>query len=466
MLVMKFGGTSVEDATAIRRLMGIVNRFLARRPIVVVSAMGKTTNGLLECGRLAASGALEEAAVKLTSIAEHHHATAEQLAVANEKEFLRQTLEGRFAEIRAVLVEIAQAGQFTLRLSDALAANGELLSSLVVAAAFRGQGMPGLWVDIRPAMRTNGDYTRATVQFDEANPRLQEIFTGALAQGSVPVTQGFIGSTAEGVTTTIGRGGSDFSASIVGAALDAEEIQIWTDVDGIMSTDPRIVPEAVKVRVISFAEAAELAYFGAKVLHPSTLLPAMAKDIPVLVCNSRRPEVKGTAIVRQAPPSRAMVKAIAFKRGIAVVNVSSDRMLMAHGFLARIFEIFNKHETSVDMVATSEVSVSMTLDDTRNLDRILPELETLGEVAVDRDQALICLVGENVKFTPGVAARIFSAITDINVSMISHGASAINLSFIVDGQSVESAVRSLHDEFFRELDAETFEATNHATARA
>jgi len=315
-------------------------------------------------------------------------------------------------------------------------------------------------------MRTNDDFTRAAPQFDVANPKLKEGFTAALADGGVPVTQGFIGSTSAGATTTIGRGGSDYSASIIGAATDAEEIQIWTDVDGIMTTDPRIAPEAAKVKVISFAEASELAYFGAKVLHPSTLLPAMARGIPARVCNSRRPEAAGTAIVRNAPPSRAVVKAIAFKRGITVINVTSDRMLMAHGFLSRLFAVFDKHETSVDMVATSEVSVSMTMDDTRRLDAIAADLQSLGEVSVERDAALICLVGENLKFTPGIASRIFSSIEQINVSMISHGASAINVSFIVDGAGVERAVRSLHREFFSELDEETFEPAAMAQAVA
>jgi len=248
--------------------------------------------------------------------------------------------------------------------------------------------------------------------------------------------------------------------------LDAGEIQIWTDVDGILTTDPRIVAEAAKVKVISFAEASELAYFGAKVLHPSTLLPAMAKEIPVRVCNSRNPANEGTAIVRTAPPSNALVKAIAFKRGITVVNVASGRMLMAYGFLARLFDVFAKHETSIDMVATSEVSVSVTLDDARNLDRVLADLQKFGEVAVERDQALICLVGENLKFTPGIASRIFSSIEQTNVSMISHGASAINVSFIVADRDVEQAVKSLHHEFFSMLDAATFESTVAAQAAA
>jgi aspartate kinase len=466
MIVMKFGGTSVEDATAIRRLISIVRTQIDRRPVVVVSAMGKTTNGLLECARLAATGDLNAAQTKLDAIAAHHFHTTEQLALPQEQEQLRVEVQQRFSGLQDLLNEIKQTGQVTPQLSDAISANGELLSSLIVAAAFRGVGLSGVWVDVRPSMRTNADFTRAAVQFDSANPKLQATFNAALSNGGVPVTQGFIGATSEGVTTTIGRGGSDYSAAIIGAALDAEEIQIWTDVDGIMTTDPRIVAEAAKVKVISFAEAAELAYFGAKVLHPSTLLPAMAKDIPVRVCNSRRPNVEGTAIVRQAPPARALIKAIAFKRGITIVNVTSDRMLMAHGFLARLFAIFDKHETPVDMVATSEVSVSMTLDDTRHLDAIIADLRACGEVAVEREQALICLVGERLKYTPGVAARIFKSIEGINVSMISHGASAINVSFIVPGAEAERAVRALHHEFFSALDGATFEAPATVQAAA
>jgi aspartate kinase len=466
MIVMKFGGTSVEDATAIRRLTSIVRSQLHCQPIVAVSAMGKTTNSLLECARLAASSDLTAAQSKLETIAAHHFKTVDQLARAEEKDLLQMMLGNRFDEINATLEEIKQAGEITLRLSDAMSSNGELLSSLVVAAAFRAEEMNGIWVDVRPLMRTNDDFTRAAVQFEVANPKLKEGFTAALSNGGVPVTQGFIGSTAYGVTTTIGRGGSDYSASIIGAALDADEIQIWTDVDGILTTDPRIVSEAAKVKTISFAEASELAYFGAKVLHPSTLLPAMAKEIPVCVRNSRKPQNEGTAIVRTAPSSGALIKAIAFKRGITIINIASDRMLMAYGFLARLFDVFAKHETPVDMVATSEVSVSVTLDDTRNLDEVIADLQAFGEVSVERDQALVCLVGEKLKFTPGVASRIFSSIEQVNVSMISHGASAINVSFIVADCDVEQAVKALHREFFSELDASTFEAPVAAHAGA
>lgn len=466
MIVMKFGGTSVEDSTAIRRLVSIVRSQLDRCPIVTVSAMGKTTNGLLECARLAAGGELQAADAKLNTIAAHHFKSADELAPPPERAPLRATLSARFDAIKQTLAAIKNASQITPQLSDAVSANGELLSSVVVAAALRAEGIRGQWVDVRPLMRTNEDFTRAAVDFNEANPRLKAGFTDALVNNGLPVTQGFIGSTSDDATTTIGRGGSDYSAAIIGAALDAEEIQIWTDVDGIMTTDPRIVAEAAKVKVISFAEASELAYFGAKVLHPSTLLPAMAKQIPVTVCNSRRPNTPGTSIVRHAPPSRALVKAIAFKRGITIINVASDRMLMAHGFLARLFAVFDQHETSVDMVATSEVSVSVTLDDARNLDALIADLRQFGEVRVERDQALICLVGENLKYTPGLASRIFSSLEQVNISMISHGASAINVSFIVGGDTVEQAVKALHHEFFSELDGETFESSLTAPALA
>ncbi len=464
MIVMKFGGTSVEDAAAINRLVSIVRTQLHRQPVVVVSAMGKTTNGLLECAQMAATRGGEGARGRLEAIAGRHFSAADQLSLLEEKAELHDALKRRFDSLSILLEEIGEVGQVTPRLSDAISSHGELCSSLIVAAALRQAGLKSVWVDVRPLMRTNDDFARAAVKFEVTNPKVKDVFAAALAEGCVPVTQGFIGSTDDGATTTIGRGGSDYSAAIIGAALEAGEIQIWTDVDGIMTTDPRIVPEASKVKIISFAEASELAYFGAKVLHPSTLLPAMSNNIPVRVCNSRRPEVEGTAIVRDAAPSRSLVKAIAFKRGIVIVNVTSDRMLMAHGFLARLFEVFNKHETSVDMVATSEVSVSMTLDDTRNLQLVIDDLQEFGEVSVESDQALICLVGERLKYTPGVASRIFSSLELINVSMISHGASAINVSFVVAGKDVEQAVRSLHREFFVDLDEHIFEATHTAHA--
>jgi aspartate kinase len=248
----------------------------------------------------------------------------------------------------------------------------------------------------------------------------------------VPIMGGFVGATREGVTTTIGRGGSDFSAALVGAGLNAERIEIWTDVDGMKTTDPRICPDARRIKVISFEEAAELAYFGAKVLHPATVLPAVEKNIPVLVLNSRNPENEGTRILARTPHSRSPFKAIAAKSRITVIDIVAARMLMAHGFLAKVFEVFSRHHCAVDVVSTSEVSISLTVDSNEAIPQIAADLEKLAFVKYQGRKAIVCLVGENLRDTPGVAAQIFDAVRDINVRMISQGASEINLTFVID----------------------------------
>jgi aspartate kinase len=278
-----------------------------------------------------------------------------------------------------------------------------------------------------------------------------------IAKDRVVVMGGFIGATEAGVTTTLGRGGSDFTASIVGAGIDAEEIQIWTDVDGMLTADPTILKGGHRVKTISFAEAAELAYFGAKVLHPATVVPAIEKNIPVYILNSRRPSVAGTRIVRESVSCRNVVKSIACKRRISVVNIQSSSMLMAHGFLRRIFEIFDRHETPVDMVATSEVSVSLTIDNTQRLAAIISELQDFSEVAVEEAQTIVCLVGDNIRYSKGVASRVFRVLDDVNIRMISQGASLLNLSFVVADADVTRVVTALHQEFFSELDPEVFE---------
>jgi len=268
---------------------------------------------------------------------------------------------------------------------------------------------------------------------------------------------GFIAATEEGVTTTLGRGGSDFTAAIAGAGIEAEEIQIWTDVDGMLTADPTILNVGHRVKTISFSEAAELAYFGAKVLHPATVVPAIEKNIPVLILNSRRPDVPGTRITAEFVHCGNAVKSIACKRRITTVNIHSTRMLMAHGFLRRIFEVFERNETPVDMVATSEVSVSLTIDNTSNIDLILGELRQFADVTVEHDSVIVCLVGENIRHTPGVARRVFNSLDGINIRMISQGASLLNISFVIAETDLERAVAALHEEFFSTLDPEVFE---------
>ena len=267
---------------------------------------------------------------------------------------------------------------------------------------------------------------------------------------------GFIASTEDGVTTTLGRGGSDYTASIVGAGIEADEIQIWTDVDGMLTADPTILPGGYRVKVCSFVEAAELAYFGAKVLHPATVLPAIEKNIPVRILNSRRPQVEGTLIVREPPTSTCPIRSIACKRNITLVNIVSTRMLMAHGFLRKIFEVFDRYETPVDMLATSEVSVSLTIDNTRALTAIREQLEQFADVSIEDNLAIVCLVGENIRRSPDVAARAFTALKDIPTHMLSQGASQLNLSLVVGASDLVRAVESLHREFFSNPDPMAF----------
>ncbi len=357
---------------------------------------------------------------------------------------------------RALVRGLAVMGELTPRATDAISSYGERLSSIVVTEHFRHAGINAVHVDARKVMVTDRRHTQAAPLFAQTNARLQQT-VWPLLEFHVVVMGGFIGSSEDGVTTTLGRGGSDYTASIVGAGLGAEEIQIWTDVDGMLTIDPRILSGGFRVKVCSFAEAAELAYFGAKVLHPATVLPATEKNIPVRILNSQRPAVEGTLIVSDPPPSTSPIRSIACKRHITLVNIVSTRMLMAHGFLRRIFEVFDRYETPVDMLATSEVSVSLTIDNARSLPAIRSELEAFADVTVEEDQAIVCLVGENIRRCPNVAARAFSALNGVQPRMVSQGASQLNLGVVVAAAGLHRAVESLHREFFRNPDPASFE---------
>jgi aspartate kinase len=444
MLVMKFGGTSVEDAVAIERSCGIVGERISRKPLVVVSALGGATNSLFEAGALAADREMTKALTVAEGLEKRH------------VELLPSTAE-HFERFRELLKAVSAIGEFSPRTQDLVASYGEALSSLIFVDRMKRLGFDAVHVDARECLITDDHFGKASPIMDVTTARLEAAVRPQLNAGRAVVMGGYIGSTMAGTTTTLGRGGSDYSAAIAGAALNAQEIQIWTDVDGMMTADPRIVPGAWKVRDISFDEASELAYFGAKVLHPLTVLPAVEKNIPVYILNSRKPKGTGTRITREARPCKNLIKSIACKRGITVITISSSRMLMAHGFLKALFTVFDRHRTSVDMVATSEVSVSLTLDNVYSLEAIVEDLRQLGDVEVNSKTALICLVGNNLKYTPGVARRAFGAIADINILMVSHGASNINFSFLVDEKDATAAIRELHADFFQQVDPEVFE---------
>jgi len=456
MIVMKFGGTSLESAAAIERVASIVGERVARRPVVVVSAMGQTTNKLLAIAQAAVSGEREKALELTAGLEDYHAREAGQVVRERDLPELQLILRSHFQELRELARGLAVLGELTPRSVDAVSSYGERLSSAIVALAFRHFGIETAHVDSRQVILTDARHTQAAPLLPQTYQRLEET-VAPLARSAVVVMGGFIGATQTGVTTTLGRGGSDFSAAIVGAGIGADEIQIWTDVDGMLTCDPRIAAGGRRVKLISFAEAAELAYFGAKVLHPATVLPAVEKNIPVLILNSRRPQAEGTRIIADAVPCSNAVKSIACKRNITLVNVVSTRMLMAYGFLKRIFDIFDRFETPVDMVATSEVSVSLTIDNTTKLDSILADLRQFSEAGVERDQAIVCLVGDNIRYTPGVSARVFRALGDVNVRMVSQGASLLNLSLVVGGADLKRAVELLHAEFFAELDPAVFD---------
>jgi|HubBroStandDraft_1064217.scaffolds.fasta_scaffold05878_8 aspartate kinase len=461
MIVMKFGGTSVESAAAIERVASIVKARAKRRPVVVVSAMGKTTNKLLAIASTAIDGKREEYIRQIHDLRDFHSREARLVVPLADRAELDRLLDEHFQELTELVKGLAVLGELTPRSIDAISSYGERLSSHIVSLAFRHFGMHTAHLDSRQVIVTDRRHTQAAPLYPETYARLAAVvpaLAGSNAEDKIVVMGGFIAATEDGVTTTLGRGGSDFTASIVGAGIGAEEIQIWTDVDGMLTADPTILAGGHRVKTISFAEAAELAYFGAKVLHPATVVPAIEKNIPVLILNSRRPDVSGTRIVSEAVPCGNVVKSIACKRRITLVNVHSTRMLMAHGFLRRIFEVFDRHETAVDMVSTSEVSVSLTIDNTKALDAICKELNQFSEVSIEDGQAIVCLVGDNIRYTPGVAMRVFGALDGINIRMISQGASLLNISLVVTEKDLHAAVEALHTEFFADLDAEVFDA--------
>ena len=453
---MKFGGTSVGDAKAIGRVADIVRGRVPQRPVVVVSAMARVTDQLLQMARAAGSGDRKNALTLARELRERHYNAAGELLGTGVFTQFHSDLGTEFEELEELLRGIAAVGELTPRTSDHVASFGEVLSSKLVTAALSAHGVEASLVDSRDCIVTDESFTRAAPLFEETNGKLRGLVQPILDHGRVPVMGGFIGSTRNGVTTTIGRGGGDFSAAIVGAGLGAERIEIWTDVDGMMTTDPNICPDARRIKVISFDEAAELAYFGAKVLHPATVLPAIQKNIPVYILNSRNASCEGTRITARAPHCKNFFKAIAAKKRITIVDVAAPRMLLAHGFLKSIFEAFDRHRIPVDVVSTSEVSVSLTVDSNESIPALAADLARLADVKYEGRKAIVCLVGENLREIPGIAAHVFGELSDVKIRMISQGASEINLTFVIDEDQVPAVVQRLHKAFFADPDPETF----------
>ena len=458
-VVMKFGGTSVEDAVAIKRTASIVAGRHARglQPVVVVSAMAGVTDQLLAAAAAAGRDERREAITLAASLRERHLETAGRLVTGARLEPLAAVLAHDFDALDDLLRGIAAVGELTPRTNDLVVSFGERVSSQIATAAFEQLGLPAQHVDARRCILTDSHYGKAAPNEPAIEAALTTNLLPLVGAGRVPVMGGFIGADERGITTTLGRGGSDYTAALVGGGLHAGAIEIWTDVDGIMTTDPRIVPSALRVKTISFEEAAELAYFGAKVLHPATILPAVQKSIPVFVLNSRNPANEGTRITAVAAPCASPFKSIAAKKRLTIIDIVASRMLMAHGFLASVFAIFDRFQIPIDMVSTSEVSISLTVDSNDRLPALCDELAKIADVKYEGRKALVCLVGEDIRGHNGIAGRVFSAISHVNVRMISQGASEINMSFMIEEEDVEEAIRSLHRAFFTTPDPTVFD---------
>jgi aspartate kinase len=447
MIVAKFGGTSVADAEAIGRLIEIVRSRARCQPVVVVSALARVTDDLLALAQHCGSGDGTGLNALVAELLDRHERIARGLPGCSA------VVDTLAADARQLAREVVAARDRRLSPAelDGIAGRGELWGSRLVAAAMVGAGLDADWVDIRPILVTDGRFGRATPNTQVLNQRARDHLKPLAESGRIPVTQGFIGATAAGVATTLGRGGSDFTAALLGAALAAERVEIWTDVDGLMTADPRIVASARTLSAASYDEAAELATFGARILHPATALPLVRAGIPIVILNSRHPERSGTTIGPQAELEQmgdSPIRSISWKPSITVVNIRAPRMLGTYGFLRALFEVFERHETVVDVLASGEVSISITIEDRSRLDPIVRDLGELGEVWVEEHRAIIAIVGVGLRHTPGLAGRVFNAVWPANVEIISQGASAINMTFVVREEDGPDVVRRLHQEFF------------------
>ena len=450
MIVMKFGGTSVKDSGAVERLIRIAGDKPSQKTIVVVSALSGVTDTLTHMAELASAGKHEEAAGLSEGLEARHLAMAEELLAGNTALLgeTRDTVIQFFVKLNELIRVISVLGELSGMSMARILSFGELLSSSIIHKAMLHSGMKCAFADARNFIVTDACYLKGEPQIEAICLRVQELISKEFASNDIIMTQGFISATVDGTGTTLGRGGSDYTAALIGMAADAKEIQIWTDVDGVHTTDPRKVDKTRSIPVMSFSEAAELSFFGAKVLHPATIQPAVEKNIPVRVLNSLQPDRPGTLILKDDEVHENGVKAISFKENITVINIFSMKMLNAFGFLTRLFEVFGKYGTSVDLISTSEVNVSLTVDSDSNLNEIIAELSQFAVVSVSRNKSQVSVVGKNLKETTGLAKRIFGSVSDYNITMISQGASDINISFVVNKGDLTAVIGSLHKEFF------------------
>ena len=445
---MKFGGTSVGDVAAFERVFHIVSTQIERHPVVVVSAMTKVTDALLAAFDIAKKGEFADAFASLEPHFERHAEASKHFIPDGAPNAFSAELEFARGELSDLLMRVSRRSLPLQMLKDAIVSYGEQLSSRLLAEILKSKGVNARQVDSRRLIVTDDEYGAATPIVDETNELVKLELEPLIAAGEVPILGGFIAASRSGETTTLGRGGSDYSAALVAAALNAAELQIWTDVTGVMTCDPRICGEARTIPVLSYEEAAELAYFGAKVLHPKTIKPAVDHGIPVRVCNTFEPTQVGTMVLATSGEAPNKIKSIAHKKNITILRITSARMLGSYGFMSAVFQVFERYRTVIDVISTSEVSIALTLDNAAEVDKIVTELERLGDVEVEPGYAVICVVGEGLRASTGLASKIFSTIDNVNIALVSHGASAVNLTFVVKEDVVADVIKKLHGEFF------------------
>lgn len=451
MIVMKFGGTSVANPEAIRRTVEIVRTRLHEKPVVVVSAFSKVTDLLYKIADQAALKNKVATDELLNELRIRHLSTAQEL-LSNSPDLLKIACEkvGVICdELETFVAAVCALGELSDRSKATIIANGEYLSSNIICLALNASGIVTNYSDARSMIISNRDYLKAEPVIDEILARAPGIISHAFSGADAVITQGFVASTADNEPTVLGRGGSDYSASLIGMAVDASKIEIWTDVDGVRTADPRVVPNTLCIERISFEEAAEMAHFGAKVLHPLTIEPAVRKNIPIYVLNSMNPDGTGTAIL-QSSFIEDGVKSVSFKENILVINIFSTKMINTSGFLNRVFEIFSNNKVSVDLISTSEANISVTVDASQNIEKVVRELSSFAQVVVDREKSQVSVIGKNIVNLKGVLRKTFSPLSDCKIYMISQGASYVNISFVVDREILSDVVCQIHKYLFED----------------
>ena len=448
---MKFGGTSVANKEAIQRAISIVRGRLDQRPVVVVSAMSKVTDSLYRIAGEAAAQHEAEIASLLDQLRNRHIDTASEL-LADSGHFLNEAISDINTicdYLEKVALSVCALGELSARSKAIIISQGEILSSTIIAHAMNAYGIDTEWLDARKMIISSGNPLNSDPIFSEINARVPGIIEKGLKHAQAVITQGFISSAIDGEPTVLGRGGSDYSASLIGMAINAEKIEIWTDVDGVRSADPRYIDNTLCLEQISFEEAAEMAHFGAKVLHPLAIEPAIMKNIPIFVLNSMNPDHKGTAILANSLIGEG-AKAVSWKEDILMINVFSPKMINATGFVQKVFGVFSDNHISVDIISTSEANISVTVAGNQDISHLTKQLSEFAQVNVDNCKSQVSVIGKNVVNHDDVLQRIVNALNGYNVNMISQGASNINVSFVIERNQLNEIVNSIHKSLFQQ----------------